>query len=87
MLLGKGRIVWFNTDFEGSATNLPLLGVFAPLMSQLGQAVRNTDQTSNYNFLIGDTVSFQPEASDGTDPFAILRPDGTLDYGTPDTNF
>ena len=84
---GNGQVIWFNTDFGGVASNLPLLGVFPPLMVHLGQAVKNTDRTADYNFIVGDTIRFQPEAADRNEPFAISRPDGTMEYANPDSNF
>ena len=86
--LGQGRIIWFNTDFGTQANNLPLLGIFPTLVLQLCQAKELNDHTAQYNAEIGDTLLFFPEAlvSENT-PFSIQRPDGTVDYLTPDSNY
>ncbi len=86
--LAEGRIVWFNTDFSTQAGNLPLLGIFPTLMVHLVQSQHLQGMTSKYNVEIGDTLILSPQASvsDNT-PFSIQRPDGTMDYQIPDTNY
>jgi len=83
----QGTVIWFNTDFDMAASNLPLLGVFPAIMLHFGQTVSNSDLTSSYNYLIGDTLIFQPESTSGSEAYSISRPDGTTDYASPDSNF
>jgi len=83
-----GRVVWFNTDFGISANNLPLLGMFPPLMIELIQSQSLQTQSDLYNIEVGDTLHFHPQAqvNDGS-PFSIQRPDGTTDYLSPDEEY
>ncbi len=84
----EGRIVWFNTDFRSSVSNLPFLGIFPTLILQLCQSQELADLTARYNVEIGDTLHFFPLAQAGENtPFSIQRPDGTVDYQAPDSNY
>ena len=86
--LKEGRIVWFNTDFGMSANNLPVLGMFPTLITQLAQSQAIKAQTDLYNSFVSDTLHFFPPplASDNS-PFSVQRPDGTTDYLSPDVNY
>jgi len=86
--LDDGRIVWFNTDFSIGSNNLPLLGMFPTLITQLAQSQSIKALTEMYNTDVGDTLHFYPQtqASDNS-PFSIQRPDGTTDYLSPDQNY
>jgi len=85
---GDGRTIWFNTDFGIEANNLPLLGMFPALMLQLCQSQELKDQTTLFNVEIGDTLHFNPNAQEGTNtPYSIQRPDGTVDFLSPDPNY
>ncbi len=85
---GKGRIVWFNTEFGMHANNLPVLGMFPTLIIQLAQSQEIKAQSEMYNYSIGDTLHFYPTASmNQNTPYGVQRPDGSIDYLTPDTNY
>ena len=87
-VLKEGRIVWFNTDFGLSANNLPVLGMFPTLITQLAQSQAIKTQTELYNAIIGDTLKFFPTAqANDNSPFSVQRPDGTTDYLSPDVNY
>ncbi len=86
--LQNGRIIWFNTDFELTASNLPLLGIFPTLMLQLCQSQELKAQTDLYNHEVGDTLLFYPPVEESQNlPYSVQRPDGSMEYMTPDTNF
>ena len=83
-----GRVIWFNTEFGLAANNLPLLGLFPTLILQLAQSQELIAQTDLYNKVVGDSLHFYPSAPDNQNlPYSIQRPDGTLDYLTPDSNY
>jgi len=84
---GKGRIIWFNTDFGLSAGNLPILGMFPALIKQLAENQVLELQTGRYNAEIGDTLRFFPGNGAGNSPYSIQRPDGTMDYLAPDESY
>ncbi len=86
--LQEGRIVWFNTEFGMMANNLPLLGMFPTLIIQLAQSQELKAQTDIYNSIVGDTLHFYPPAQETENsPFSVQRPDGTIDYLAPDSNY
>ncbi|NQV31038.1 MAG: hypothetical protein HQ508_09145, partial [Candidatus Marinimicrobia bacterium] len=86
--LSEGRIIWFNTEFNTAATNLPLLGIFPTLILQFCQSQVLKAQSDLYNGEIGDTLHFFPSAMESENiPYNIQRPDGTTDYLTPDSNY
>jgi len=86
--LKDGRMVWFNTDFSMNSNNLALLGMFPTLIIQLLQSQELTAQTDLYNSQVGDTLHFYPPAQiNDNSPFSIQRPDGTMDYLSPDLNY
>ncbi|MCF7824349.1 MAG: BatA domain-containing protein [Candidatus Marinimicrobia bacterium] len=83
-----GRIVWFNTQFDVEANNLPLLGVFPTLIFQLCQYQHEQTALDPFNAIIGDTLHFLPTVqSNGSTLFSIQRPDGTVDFQAPDSNY
>jgi hypothetical protein len=84
---GDGQVIWFNTNFEASASNVSLLGVFPALMFHFGQSAISSDMTSHYNYLIGDTLYFQPDLTGESESFSIARPDGTTDFASPDSGY
>jgi hypothetical protein len=86
--LQKGRVVWFNTDFAIEANNLPLLGSFPPLILELCQFQSMEGSRDPNNMEVGDTLRFYPSAQKGGKTlFSLQRPDGTVDYQQPDSNF
>ena len=86
--IGDGRLVWFNTDFAIGSNNLPLLGIFPTLMIELAQSQELKEQTDLYNSILGDTLYFYPPVEEsGNSPYSVQRPDGTIDYLTPDSNY
>jgi len=86
--LQEGRVVWINTNFSMSGSNLPLLGIFPTLVIQLAQSQDLKTQTDMYNSNVGDTLHFYPLAQvNDNSPFSIQRPDGTIDYLSPDLDY
>ncbi len=86
--LQEGRVVWFNTEFGLSASNLPLLGMFPALVIQLAQSQELKAQTDMYNSSVGDTLHFYPSAQvNDNSPFSVQRPDGTIDFLSPDLDY
>lgn len=83
-----GRVIWFNTDFGLEASNLPVLGMFPAMITQMAQSQALKAQTDIYNAEIGDTLYFYPVAQVADNsPFSVQRPDGTTDYISPDENY
>lgn len=86
--IDKGRIIWFNTDFNIGSNNLPLLGMFPTVITQLAQSQSLQSLTEIYNAEMGDTLHFYPLIqSNDNSPFSVQRPDGTMDYISPDENY
>jgi len=84
----NGRIVWFNTFFRPEASNLPLLGVFPTLINQISQFQFSKNTMDPFNALVGDSLAFFPTVQENGNPlFSIQRPDGTIDYQAPDSNY
>jgi len=85
---GHGRVVWFNTDFGVGAGNLPVLGLFPPLLLKLSERSGQVAKLARYNANIGDTLNFYPGNQTGVSmTYSIQRPDGSLDYQAPDSNY
>ncbi|MCF7808332.1 MAG: BatA domain-containing protein [Candidatus Marinimicrobia bacterium] len=86
--INSGRIVWFNTSFSLEGSNLALLGMFPSLVLDLAQYSGDRGKMDRFNAEIGDTIRFVPDPERGSDAlFSVQRPDGTVDFQQPDSNF
>ncbi len=83
--LGKGRLIWLNTELDPAGSNWPVLGVFPALLMQLIQGALPELDIAHFNRSVGDPIEFKMIAQLENKPLQVQIPDGRSRFIQPDS--
>ena len=82
--LGEGRVLLFTTGLEESWSDLPVRGIFAPLVNRSVTYLAGRGQTKAQLVYVGSELVYQPKSETASTEFAVERPAGDRVLVKPD---